>query len=88
MSENVQFRPSWSIWANISETVHAMANVSVNTYTKSYIIFQFTLRTSILDDLYRSNIGHRTFNRLHLILGTSYDQSFIKHMYVPYMAFS
>ena len=29
----------------------------------------------------RSNQGHITFKRLYLIYGSSYDQSFMKHIY-------
>ena len=46
-----------------------------NTYTKLYIIFQFTLRPLILDDLSMSNKDHRNFNMLYLINSASYNQS-------------
>ena len=46
-----------------------------NTYTKSYIMFQFKLRALTSDDHLRSNKGHITLNRLYLVNGALYDQS-------------
>ena len=48
------------------------------TYTKSYIIFQFTLSSLTLDDILRSNQGLRNVKWLYLINGSSYDQSLKK----------
>ena len=49
-----------------------------NTYTKSYMIFQFTLYPLNLDDIRRSNQGHITFKWLYLING---DQSIFGLIY-------
>ena len=76
----VQFGPLLSIWANISETVCYEQYLYV-AHTQSHIIimiFQFTLWLLTLDDLKRSNQGHRIFKWLYLINASSYDQSLIE----------
>ena len=57
--QKVQCGPLLSIWAYISETVHAMVNVYLwHIYKVIYLIYQFTLWHLTLDDRKRSNQGH------------------------------
>ena len=67
----------WSISANILETVDRIMKVCMklvwNTYSKSYMAFQFTLLNLTLDDIDRSNQGHWVFNWLSFINEARYD---------------
>ena len=44
-------RDLYCIWANISETVHAIFLWNTYMYTKSYLIFQFTWRLLTVDGI-------------------------------------
>ena len=70
----VQFGTLWSIWANISETLQAMTNVSTKHIYEVIYDLSVYFMTLTLYYIERSNKCHRTFRMLYVINSVSYHQ--------------